>query len=147
MAQYNFNVSQAPSGICPQKLRREIKAAFGLAKKPSLQYVGTNFPGTDNLQSGTFTVICRILTTAEQVTLAALIAAHVPCDPLITTDKPEYGFELNDLADLFESTMPGTTIYVRDLARINGEGATSGTLVYRTRNGWRRVSNDQVVNP
>lgn len=147
MAKYDFNVSQAPSGVCPQKLRREIKAAFGLAKKPSLPYVGTNFPGTDNLQSGTFTVVCRALTPDEQVTLASIVASHVPCDPLITQDKPEYGFELDDLADLFESTMPGTIIYVRDLARINGESATKGTLVYRTRNGWRRVSNDQVVNP
>jgi hypothetical protein len=147
MAQYNFNVSQAPNGICPQKLRREIKAALGLAKKPSMPYVGTNVPGTDNLQSGTFTVICRNLSTDEQATLASVIASHVPCDPLITGDKPEYGFELDDLADLFETTMPGTTIYVRDLPRINGEGATNGTLVYRSRNGWRRVSNDQVVNP
>jgi hypothetical protein len=145
MAQYDFDVSQAPAGVCPPKLAREIKAALALARKPKIIYRGTNFPGTDNLQSGQFTVVCRVLTAPEQATLLATIQAHNPCAGVSEADKPDVGLELDDLEDVFATSMPGTIVYVRDLPRLGG--ATNGCHVYRSRNGWRRLSDDTVVNP
>lgn len=147
MAQYNFNVNESPLGVCPPKLARELKVALALVRKPKIRYVGTNFPGTDNLQSGTFTIVCRDLSTVEQNTMLATVQVHNPCAANNAADKDDFGFELDDLEDIFPSSMPGHTVYVRDLPRKNGESSTRGTLVYRTRNGWRRVSDDTVVNP
>lgn len=146
MGVYSFNVSQSPAGVCPPKLSREIKQALGLAKKPRIEYAGRNYPGTDNLESGVFSVQCRDLSAPEQATLLATIQAHAVCEPFDSPDKDNFGFDLDDLDDLFLSSMPGQVVYVRDLARINGN-AGKGSLVYRTRNGWRRVSNDDVVTP
>lgn len=147
MPQYDFDVSQSTAGVCPPKWAREIKAALGLARKPKIVYRGTNYPGTDNLQSGQMTVVCRTLTVPEQAIVLASLQAHLVCASNNGADKADFGFELDDLEDLFEAAMPGQIVYVRDLPRKNGESSTSGTLVYRTRNGWRRASDDTVVNP
>lgn len=143
MAQYTYNVSMAPAGICPPKLGREIKVALALGKKPKVFYVGQTAPGTDNLISGEITVKVRELTPAELATLEATIVAHDPCEPFGGGEQPEVGTDLDDLDD-FLHAMPGTVVYVRDLPRIAGGGV--GTLVYRTGNGFRRVSDDTRVD-
>ena len=143
MAQYTYNVSRAPAGICSPKLAREIKIALALSKKPKIFYVGSNQPGTDNLISGEITIKVRELTAAEIATVETTIAAHNPCEPFDAGNKPEVGVDLDDLDD-FLNAMPGTQFYVRDLPRIAGGGM--GTMVYRTNGGFRRISDDTKVD-
>jgi len=146
MAKYNFNVVNSVNGVCSPKLAREIKLAIGLAKKPAITYSGRNKPGTDNLENGTLEIQCRELNPAEQAILAATFDLHVGCPPFSSADLEEIGTDMEDLEDMLATSIPGQVIYVRDLPRKNGESAGRGTMVYRARNGWRRMSDDTAVN-
>jgi len=142
MAQYTYDVTLAPSGLCPNKLARELKAAIPLARKPKFIYAGSNLPGTDNLATGEITFTHRTLTTAELLVAQATIAAHVPCPPNSDADKEQRGIDLDDLED-YLNTAPGTILYVRDLPRLTGG---IGTIVFRNGTGFRRVSDDSKVD-
>ena len=145
MAQYDFNVNLSPSGVCPPKLARQLKRDLGLNKKPKITYVGTNFPGTDNLQSGEYTVKVRELTPAEQATMLATIQAHDPCKDVHSKNKPDAGYDLDDLDDMLSVSFPGQIIFVRDIPRLDGSG--NGAVCYRDESVFRRCSNDALVYP
>lgn len=142
MAQYTYDVTLAPTGLCPNKLARELKAAIPLARKPKYVYAGVNFDGTDNLQTGEITFTHRLLTAAEVAIAQATVAAHVPCPPNSDADKEQRGIDLDDLEDYLGAS-PGTILYVRDLPRLT---SGLGTVVYRNGNGFRRVSDDTKVD-